>query len=229
MSYFLLNLHPDYFTMTNVKKSKKAKKAKKGGSKPKKNNKKNSLNLFSKIVLILLLIVVFATAIYMTITVIKSNNKGKQTHKELVTINKEIKTEEEKTINKKVKIKEEKAGTEDKKAEIKDEKVKNEDKKSIANSIEGNWLSMVQGVALTMKGKEYRIDFMGIDASKPITGTYKVEDKNIIFTNSEGVCKDEEGIYKVTFNKKNIHLTCKSDNCTKRKNVLEAEWEWIEE
>lgn len=201
--------------MASVKKRKKGKKLKKGESKPKKNNEKNSLNLFSKIALILLLIVVFITAIYIISNTIESNNKKKQINKELITIKKNRNTKEEKTINEKI--------------ENKNKKVKIKEEKSIANSIEGNWLSMVQGVALTMKGKEYRIDFMGIDASKPIIGTYKVEDNVIIFINSRELCKDEKGIYKITFDKKNIHLTCKSDNCTKRKNVLEAEWEWIEE
>ena len=95
-------------------------------------------------------------------------------------------------------------------------------------SISGSWLSSEQGASLTIDNYGYRIDFFGVDASAPMTGMIIIEDNKISFISNGRDCKNEEGSYKITFNKKNIRLVCKKDDCTKRRNILEADWEWME-
>jgi hypothetical protein len=80
---------------------------------------------------------------------------------------------------------------------------------------------------LTLDEYGYRIDFFGVDASKPITGNYSIEKNLIIFTNDDGECKDS-GTYRITFYKNNFSLIAKDDDCNSRRNILEADWEWIE-
>ena len=95
-------------------------------------------------------------------------------------------------------------------------------------TLSGCWFSTTQGSALTLDESGYRIDFSGVDASEPITGKYSVEGNQIIFLNDNSGCKGIEGTYRITFNKKNISLDCKDDECKERRNVLDTEWEWIE-
>ena len=95
-------------------------------------------------------------------------------------------------------------------------------------SISGSWLSSEQGASLTIDNYGYRIDFFGVDASAPMTGMIIIEENKISFISNGRDCKNEEGSYKITFNKKNIRLVCKKDDCTKRRNILEADWEWME-
>ena len=89
-------------------------------------------------------------------------------------------------------------------------------------------MSTTGGAVLTMKNKEYRLDFMGVDSDKPIIGTYSVDGDLITFVNKKDPCKDVKGLYEVRFNKNEIGFKCKSDDCTKRKATLPTEWEWLD-
>lgn len=139
------------------------------------------------------------------------------------------KAEEDKT-KAKTKAKEE-VMTEDKgKKEKKEENVVIDMEKSFkeTHTLGGTWLSMMQGASLTIDNYGYRIDFFGVDASAPIIGKYSVDGNQITFINDDSECKGIKGIYKISFNKKNFSLIAKDDDCTKRRNILEADWEWIE-
>ena len=111
--------------------------------------------------------------------------------------------------------------TKEKTAELKQE-VK------VEKTMTGSWHSSEQGAFLTMDEFGYRIDFSNVHASKPITGNYRIENNLIIFSSDGSECKGEDGTYRINFFKKNISLTCKSDDCTNRRNILEADWEWLE-
>ena len=111
-------------------------------------------------------------------------------------------------------------------AEEKTAVLKEEFKES--KTISGSWQSSEQGAFLTMDEYGYRIDFANVHASKPITGSYFIENNLITFTSDGDECYDNDGTYRITFYKKNISLTCKNDECTDRKNILEADWEWLE-
>ena len=104
--------------------------------------------------------------------------------------------------------------------------LKNEFKE--AKAMSGSWQSSEQGAFLTMDEYGYRIDFANVHASKPITGNYRIENNLIIFSSDSSDCENEDGTYRINFFKKNISLTCKSDNCVNRRNILEADWEWLE-
>lgn len=95
-------------------------------------------------------------------------------------------------------------------------------------TLNGCWLSSEQGASLTFDGQGYRIDFFGVDASEPIIGKYSIDGNQIIFLNNDSECKGIEGTYRISFDKKNISLNCKDDNCKERRNILEADWEWME-
>ena len=100
--------------------------------------------------------------------------------------------------------------------------------KAVEQSIKGTWQSTTGGAFLTMDGKEYRLDFMGVDSDLPIIGTYSVDGDLITFINKKDPCKNVKGLYEVKFNKNEIRFKCKSDDCTKRRATLPTEWEWLD-
>lgn len=227
--------------MATTKKGKKTPQAKKG-SKPKKNNKKNNIGIFPKIMLILLFLAVMTTAIFMILSNFRSGATNTKENVEVV-----IKHEKKDAAEKKEPAKTTKS--EDVSASKKEEaapKASSDTSKEVKetpktdeaidikktfkeeNKISGCWLSSEQGASLTMDDYGYRIDFFGVDASKPITGNYSIEKNLIVFTSDGSDCNGVEGTYRITFYKKNISLICKDDKCSSRRNILEADWEWIE-
>lgn len=213
--------------MATAKKGKKTSKPKKGSKPKKKSKKNNSMGFFGKFMLSILLLAILLIGVLIVVKNINLNN----------TLNKDVKTE---VVAKQTDTKSSSQQVNETKSETKDEsqKTKDESKKQKANSqkqkansqesISGSWLSSEQGASLTIDNYGYRIDFFGVDASAPMTGMIIIEDNKISFISNGRDCKNEEGSYKITFNKKNIRLVCKKDDCTKRRNILEADWEWME-
>lgn len=219
--------------MAAAKKGKKTSKPKKG-SKGKKKGGNSSF--FTKFILILLMLSLVAAAIFLTLKdvnlkEIKTRNINDNEKTEVVVKKDENKKEikqEEKAKNKTTAAspkKEVSPKTETKKAEPK--KTETEPKKE-SKTLEGCWLSSEQGASLTFDEYGYRIDFFNVNASKPITGDYHFENNLIIFSSDGDVCKGVEGKYRITFYKNNFSLICKDDDCTNRRNILEADWEEIE-
>ena len=201
-----------------------AKKAKKPISKPKKkgsSKKKKSKNIFTKIIVIIFVVIL---AFFMIFSLFKPSGKKnieKPATKQVTTeVKKETKVVENQNDKK---DKEDKKDKQDKK-----EEKKIAETKAVAKSIKGTWQSTTGGAFLTMDGKEYRLDFMGVDSDKPIIGTYSVDGDLITFVNKKDPCKDVKGLYEVRFNKNEIGFKCKSDDCTKRKATLPTEWEWLD-
>lgn len=227
--------------MATTKKGKKTSKPKKGSKPKKKSKKNNSMGFFGKFMLSILLLAILLIGVLIVAKNINLNN----------TLNKDVKTE---VVVKNTNIDtntdtdtdtDTKSTANSQQPKVKSQKSKDESQKPIANSqkpkansqkpkvnsqesISGSWLSSEQGASLTIDNYGYRIDFFGVDASAPMTGMIIIEDNKISFISNGRDCKNEEGSYKITFNKKNIRLVCKKDDCTKRRNILEADWEWME-
>ncbi len=197
--------------MAVTKKSKKSSKPKKV-SKPKKQSKKKiQINLFIKLMLIILFVSVIMTSILLVVKSFKNAGVEEVNMPDM----------QEKVISE---VKEQVVSEAKKQETIVDlKKVFKEN-----HTLNGCWFSTLQGSALTMDEYGYRIDFSGVDASEPIVGKYSVDGNQIIFFNVESECEGIEGVYKITFNTRDISLVCKDDDCIKRKNVLEAGWEWLE-
>ncbi|MBR4156369.1 MAG: hypothetical protein IKU01_06685 [Bacteroidales bacterium] len=223
--------------MATAKKGKKTSKPKKGGKSKKKSSKNNSLNAFSKIMLTLLLLAIFAGATFLILGNF-NDDKNKEVQKKEISIKQDndIKKQETKKETKPEAKKEDKPETKAK-PEVKKESKKEETKQQVVEpkkeaketrTLNGCWLSSEQGASLTMDDYGYRIDFFGVDASKPITGDYRIENNLIVFSSDGNECKGVEGSYRITFYKKNISLICKDDKCSSRRNILEADWEWME-
>ena len=188
-----------------------AKKGKKPISKPKKkgSSKKKSSNFITRLIIIIF-VLIFAAFFILKFTKNIGSKDKKQTQKTEV-----VKKQEKKDM----KEKKEKKDKEDKKAA---------ETKAVETSITGTWMSTTGGAVLTMKNKEYRLDFMGVDSDAPIIGIYSVDGDLITFVNKKDPCKDVKGLYEVKFNKNEIGFKCKSDECTKRKATLPTEWEWLD-
>ena len=217
--------------MAAAKKGKKTSKPK-SGSKKKKTN--NNMNFFMKFMLVLLLLAVLAGAVFYTLKNFnaadssqqsadssqRSAVSSQQSNDKGLRANDESKKPEAKskqpTVNSQTKVN----------AEEKTAVLKQEVKES--KTMSGSWQSSEQGAFLTMDKYGYRIDFANVHASKPITGSYFIENNLVTFTSDGDECYDSDGTYRITFYKKNISLTCKNDDCTDRKNILEADWEWLE-
>lgn len=198
-----------------------AKKVKKPISKPKKkgsSTKKKSGNIFTKLIVIIFVVIL---ALFLIFRAFKPS--GNEQKVEQAKVEQKVKVEEkkvEKKAEKKVEKKEEKA--------IAEQDKKIAETKTVAKSIKGTWQSTTGGAFLTMDGKEYRLDFMGVDSDAAIIGTYTVDGDLITFINKKDPCKDVKGLYEVKFNKNEIAFKCKSDDCTKRRATLPTEWEWLD-
>ena len=201
-----------------------AKKVKKPISKPKKkgsSKKKKSGNIFTKLIVIIFVIIL---AFFLIFSVFRPNGKTAKVEKPTSQL---VEKQEKKDVKPAEKPKaEEKTAAEVKKDEKTEKKAA--ETKAVEQSIKGTWQSTTGGAFLSMDGKEYRLDFMGVDSDLPIIGTYSVDGDLITFINKKDPCKDVKGLYEVKFNKNEIAFKCKSDDCTKRKATLPTEWEWLD-
>ncbi len=213
--------------MATAQKGKKKGKQKKGAK-----GKKNSGNtgFFTKLILVILALSLVATAIFFTLnnfnidkTNAKNESEGAKT--ETVAKKEDVKNVEkttEKTETKTETSAPQKQETKKESADTKEIKESNELK-----TLSGCWLSSEQGAFITIDEYGYRIDFSNVDAGRPMTGNYLIENNLITFISDGNECEDD-GVYRIIFYKKNISLSCKNDDCTERRNVLEADWEWVE-
>ena len=201
-----------------------AKKVKKPISKPKKkgsSKKKKSGNIFTKLIVIIFVVIL---AFFLIFSVFRPSGKTAKVEKPTSQL---VEKQEKKDVKPAEKPKaEEKTAAEVKKDEKAEKKAA--ETKAVEQSIKGTWQSTTGGAFLTMDGKEYRLDFMGVDSDLPIIGTYSVDGDLITFINKKDPCKDVKGLYEVKFNKNEIAFKCKSDDCTKRKATLPTEWEWLD-
>ena len=201
-----------------------AKKVKKPISKPKKkgsSKKKKSGNIFTKLIVIIFVIIL---AFFLIFSVFRPSGKTAKVEKPTSQL---VEKQEKKDVKPAEKQKaEEKTAAEVKKDEKTEKKAA--ETKAVEQSIKGTWQSTTGGAFLSMDGKEYRLDFMGVDSDLPIIGTYSVDGDLITFINKKDPCKDVKGLYEVKFNKNEIAFKCKSDDCTKRKATLPTEWEWLD-
>ena len=201
-----------------------AKKVKKPISKPKKkgsSKKKKSGNIFTKLIVIIFVIIL---AFFLIFSVFRPSGKTAKVEKPTSQL---VEKQEKKDVKPAEKPKaEEKTAAEVKKDEKTEKKAA--ETKAVEQSIKGTWQSTTGGAFLSMDGKEYRLDFMGVDSDLPIIGTYSVDGDLITFINKKDPCKDVKGLYEVKFNKNEIAFKCKSDDCTKRKATLPTEWEWLD-
>ena len=239
---FFLKLAGKIFTMEAAKKGKKTSKPKKSSKPKKKNKKNNSMSFFTKFMLIILLLAVLTASVFVLLET--TNQKVAKTESQKV-----AKTESQKVAKpesqKAAKPESQKVAKTESQKIVKPESqkvakpesqkaAKPESKPDLKKSfkeqqnLNGCWLSTEQGASLTIDNYGYRIDFFGVDASAPMTGMIIIKDNSISFISDGRDCKNEEGSYKVTFDKKNIRLVCKKDDCSKRRNILEADWEWME-
>ena len=200
------------------------KKVKKPISKPKKkgsSKKKKSSNIFTKLIVIIFVIIL---AFFLIFSVFRPSGKTAKVEKPTSQL---VEKQEKKDVKPAEKQKaEEKTAAEVKKDEKAEKKAA--ETKAVEQSIKGTWQSTTGGAFLSMDGKEYRLDFMGVDSDLPIIGTYSVDGDLITFINKKDPCKDIKGLYEVKFNKNEIAFKCKSDDCTKRKATLPTEWEWLD-
>lgn len=225
--------------MEKAKKGKKTAKPKKATKGKKKGKNNGSMNFFSKIMLALLFISVITIAVFLIAGNFKTNNNDKPKTELSLDNKKELKKEEKsqtenkeetsaKEIQKDTDKKEPKKENVITENEVKKQEPKTQKSESESKTLNGCWLSNEQGASLTLDEYGYRIDFFGVDASKPITGNYSIEKNLIIFTSDDSDCNGLDGTYRITFYKKNFSLIAKDDKCSSRRNILEADWEWIE-
>ena len=200
-----------------------AKKAKKPISKPKKkgsSKKKKSSGTITKIIVVIFVLIL---AFFLIFNVFRPTRQAQVVEKPMTQIVEKQEKEEVKPVEKPKAP--EKTAAEVKKDEKAEKKAA--ETKAVEQSIKGTWQSTTGGAFLTMDGKEYRLDFMGVDSDQPIIGTYSVDGDLITFINKKDPCKDVKGLYEVKFNKNEIRFKCKSDDCTKRRATLPTEWEWL--
>ena len=214
--------------MATAQKGKKNSKQKKG-SKGKKNS--GSTSFFTKFILVILALSLVATAIFFTLNNFNINKTKAQNDSKVVKTETVVKKEEVKKIDKPIEKPEIKTEAnapqkqETKKESTSTNETKQESKEM--KTLRGCWLSSEQGAFITIDEYGYRIDFSNVDAGRPMTGHYFIENDLITFISDGNECEDD-GTYRITFYKKDMSLSCKNDNCIDRRNVLEADWKWVE-
>lgn len=207
-----------------------AKKGKKKSS-PKKSSKSkkksNGMNFFTKFILAILLIAILFIAVFYIVNNFKVNDfkRTNNTKTEVVVNNNKANDKKEEN---KAKYNEENNSKQTTSNSKKDKTTSLKEEFKELKTLTGSWHSSEQGAFLSIDEYGYRIDFSNVDASRPITGNYRIENNLIIFTSDGSECNNEEGTYRINFYKKNISLTCKKDDCLNRRNILEADWEWLE-
>jgi hypothetical protein len=211
--------------MATAKKGKKTSSPKKSA---KTKKKKANSGFFTKFLLIFIVLSLIAAAVLFTLK--NFNIDITKVEKEKDIIKTEILANDAKTKSDKVEVKTEQKNetsvTQKQDAPQEAKEIKKEFKE--LKTLNGCWHSTEQGAFITIDEYGYRIDFSNVDASKPMTGNYFIENNLITFTSDGNECDGLDGTYRVTFYKKNISLSCKNDECTNRRNVLEADWEWVE-
>jgi hypothetical protein len=188
----------------------------KGGSKSKKSN-----NFITRLIVIIFVLIL---AFFLIFSVFRPSPKAQGPEVKTTQIveeqqNDKVKPVETPKPKEEVKVEEKTTPKEEKKAA---------ETKVVAQSIKGTWQSTTGGAFLTMDGKGYRLDFMGVDSDQPIIGTYSVDGDRITFKNTSDPCKGIEGVYEVRFEKQEIGFKLKNDDCTKRKATLPTEWTWLD-
>lgn len=210
--------------MATAKKGKKTSSPKKGA---KTKKKKTISRLLTKFLLIFIVLSLIAAAVLFTLKNFNINITKVERNKDVVkteAIKKESQVEADKTqAQNDTKSESDASLTQDTTNETKDTKKEFKELKTLS----GCWHSTEQGAFITIDEYGYRIDFSNVDASRPMTGNYFIENNLITFTSDGNECEDD-GTYRITFYKKNISLSCKNDECTDRRNILEADWEWVE-
>ena len=211
--------------MATAKKGKKTSSPKKGA---KTKKKKANYGFFTKFLLIFIVLSLIAAAILFTLK--NFNIDITKVEKEKDIIKTEILANDAKTKSDKVEVKtgqKNETATPQKQDSPKEAKEIKKEFKEL-KTLNGCWHSTEQGAFISIDEYGYRIDFSNVDASKPMTGNYFIENNLVTFTSDGNECDGLDGTYRVTFYKKNISLSCKNDECTDRRNVLEADWEWME-
>lgn len=211
--------------MATAKKGKKTSSPKKSA---KTKKKKANSGFFTKFLLIFIVLSLIAAAILFTLK--NFNIDITKVEKEKDIIKTEILANDAKTKSDKVEVKtgqkNETATPQKQDSPQEAKEIKKEFKE--LKTLNGCWHSTEQGAFISIDEYGYRIDFSNVDASKPMTGNYFIENNLVTFTSDGNECDGLDGTYRVTFYKKNISLSCKNDECTDRRNVLEADWEWVE-
>ncbi len=201
-----------------------AKKVKKPISKPKRKGSSKSKKSNNFITRLIVIIFVLILAFFLIFSVFRPIRQAQKVEKPASQI---VEKQDKSDVNPIEKPKtEEKTAAQVKKEEKAEKKAA--ETKAVEQSIKGTWQSTTGGAFLTMDGKEYRLDFMGVDSDLPIIGTYSVDGDLITFINKKDPCKNVKGLYEVKFNKNEIRFKCKSDDCTKRRATLPTEWEWLD-
>ncbi len=203
------------------------------GSKGKKNS--GNTSFFTKFILVILALSLVATAIFFTLNNFNINKTNVKNESNVVKTETVVKKEDVKKVDKPIEKPEVKteAKTETSAPQKQETKKENNDIKETKQeskemkTLNGCWLSSEQGAFITIDEYGYRIDFSNVDAGRPMTGNYFIENNLITFASDGNECEDD-GTYRITFYKKNMSLSCKNDDCTDRRNVLEADWEWVE-
>ena len=211
--------------MATAKKGKKTSSTKKSA---KTKKKKANSGFFTKFLLIFIVLSLIAAAVLFTLKNFNIDITKVENEKDIIKT--EILAYDAKTKSDKVEVKTEQKNetsvTQKQDAPQEAKEIKKEFKE--LKTLNGCWHSTEQGAFITIDEYGYRIDFSNVDASKPMTGNYFIENNLITFTSDGNECDGLDGTYRVTFYKKNISLSCKNDECTDRRNVLEADWEWVE-
>lgn len=211
--------------MATAKKGKKTSKSKKNSKSKKKSS--NS-NFFTSFMLVLLVLAMIVAAVFLTLN--NFNIKGKESSKDIkeVVVKKEEKKNTDKPAYKQPETRKEEIKKEVSNKDKSEQKKETKKESQRVTNLSGCWISNEQGAFITLDQYGYRIDFSNVDASKPLTGNYYIENNLIVFTSDGNECNGTEGSYRITFYKKNFSLICKDDDCTSRRNILEADWEWME-
>ena len=99
---------------------------------------------------------------------------------------------------------------------------------AIKSPIEGSWYSTYDGTMLTITGTSFKMEFAGVDESKPVKGTLLIKGNEVILMNdsSSKACVDKPGKYswKVE-NNNNLFFKKINDPCSNRVDRMTGGWE----
>ncbi|MCK9453352.1 MAG: hypothetical protein M0Q90_16765 [Bacteroidales bacterium] len=100
------------------------------------------------------------------------------------------------------------------------------DKPIQKTTLEGTWVSTLNGAMLTFKDNTFQVEFPSIEERPKLKGHFKISNNSLHLVNtlSDDLCGMKEGVYSFEIEGDDLILSVQNDSCKMRKENLSTNW-----